>query len=96
MQLAQPHIRTTSNEVLIGRKISNGIYEVPEPTEKDVQALIERAKKLGNDDLVKVIEDPSGFGLGLYKISVSTGEKKVHSSPGILESVKRLLDDLEK
>ena len=60
VNIAQPHIRPTKEEVLIGRKITDSIYEVPEPTEKDVLELIERAKKLGNDDLVKVIEDPSG------------------------------------
>lgn len=91
IKLASAHIRPTKDEVLIGRKIANGIYQVPEPTEKDVQALIERAEKLGDPDLINVMKDPSNFGLKLFSES-----GKVHTSPGVVESVKRLLDEMEK
>jgi len=97
IELATPFIRKTDNEVLIGRKIADSIYEVPEPNEKDVQELIKRAKALNFDDgLIKCLEDVNPLtGASLYTFN-HNNEKIVRTSPGVVEAVKQLLDEIEK
>ena len=99
VKIATPYTRKTKQEVLIGKKLADSIYKVKEPTEADVQELRRRIHKLNFDTsgLMKCLETPgSNFGGGIYHISSSTGKKRVHTSPGIIEAWKRMLDDIEK
>ena len=94
IKLAKAHIRSDNN--MLGRKISDGIYQVFEPTEKDVLALINRAEKMKADpELIEWLKSTEYLSANLYQIN-SKGQKIVRTSPGLLEAAKRLLDDMEK
>lgn len=95
-KLAQGHIR--SDNGMLGKKVSDGIYQVFEPTEKDVLALIHRAELMGADpELIECLKSSDQLtGANLYKYSMSQKKDIVRTSPGLVEAVKRFLDDLEK
>ena len=98
IKIVFPYIRKTKSEVMIGKKLAEGIYQVAEPTEKDVLRLIQRAEKLGDDKLIKCLKATGGFdnnSAHLYHLN-SKGEVVVRTTPGIIKSVEMLLDDLEK
>jgi hypothetical protein len=94
-EIASPYIRPTNKEVLLGIKIADGIYQVLEPTEKEILALIKRAKKLKLDPkLIECLKNPNPqLGAQLFTYN-NNGELIVKTSPAIVESVKRLIDDL--
>lgn len=97
IKIASPHVRPTTSEVMLGKKLADGIYHLPEPSKKDVLPLIKRASKLGDDALMDYLKNPSqdGWAAKLLKKS-SDGTIRVSTSPALVESVKMLLDDLEK
>lgn len=97
VKLVSPHVRHIDKEVMIGKKLSDGIYRVKEPTAEDVEELINRAKSMDFDDeLVKYLESPTyPYESSVFYKLDDDDNKIVHTSPGIVESVKQLLDKLE-
>jgi hypothetical protein len=97
VKLVSKHVRPSEEGSMLGRKISDGIYQVLEPKEKDVLALIDKAEKLGLDPkLIECLKAPGTFiGAGLYDTN-SKGEIIVRTSPGLMEAAQRLVDDLAK
>jgi hypothetical protein len=95
MKIASKHVRPSEEGTMLGRKIADGIYQVKEPDEKDVLVLIDKIKNLGLDpELIECLKSPSLIsGAGIYKTN-SKGKTVVHTSPGMMEAAKRLIDDL--
>lgn len=85
------------DDVMLGKKLAKGIYQVCEPTEQQVLNLIARAEKLGDDKLVQCLKSENPlFGAGLYQYSTGSGKVKVKTSPGIVKAVEQMLDDVEQ
>jgi hypothetical protein len=97
VKIASKHVRHSEEGTMIGRKLADGIYQVKEPDEKDVLALIDKAKKLGLDPkLIECLKSSSVLsGARIYKIN-SKGQVVVKTSPGAMEAAKRLIYDLAK
>ena len=95
-KIVSPYIRKTNEEVLVGRKIADGVYQIKEPTEADALLLIKRAENLGDEKLVEFLKMPdSPFGARLYETSISQNKVILRTSPGIVKSLEKLLDDIE-
>lgn len=96
IKAVSPHVRKADDSVMLGEKIADGIFMLPEPNEKHVQKIIDRAKALGFDDnFIRFLQDPSWLGASLYS-EHSNGQKYVRTSPGLVESLNRMLDEFEQ
>lgn len=97
VEIVTPHVRHTTKEVMLGRKISDGIYKILEPTEKDVVEIIKTAQDLELDPkLIECLKSPDAqLGAQLYTYN-NSGKVVVRTSPAIVESVKRLINDIIK
>ena len=95
-QLAKPHIRTNTNEIMLGDKIADGVYHVAEPTKETIKPLLIKAKLLNLEpEFYEWLGHPDFMhGGGLFKIV--NGERVVHTSPGNVEALKRMLNLLEQ
>lgn len=96
IKIVTPYVRTPKSEVMIGTKLANGIYLIPDPTEQDVLRLIKRAEKLGDEKLIeclKACENPL-TSAGLYHYS--HGKPIVKTSAGQFRAAEMLIEDLER
>ena len=96
IKIVTPYVRTPKSEVMIGTKLANGIYQIPDPTEQDVLRLIKRAEKLGDEKLIeclKACENPL-TSAGLYHYS--HGKPIVKTSAGQFRAAEMLIEDLER
>ncbi len=98
IRIVTPYIRKSpKGEVMLGTKLAEGVYQIPNPTEQDVLNLIKRAKKLGDDKLIECLESTNHVvngGAGLY--SYSHGKPVVKASAGQFKAAEMLIEDLER
>ena len=98
IRIVTPYIRKSpKGEVMLGTKLAEGVYQIPNPTEQDVLNLIKRAKKLGDDKLVECLESTAHVvngGAGLYSYS-HHGKPVVKASAGQFKAAEMLIEDLE-
>ena len=99
IRIVTPYIRKSpKGEVMLGTKLAEGVYQIPNPTEQDVLNLIKRAKKLGDDKLVECLESTANVvtgGAGLYSYS-HHGKPVVKASAGQFKAAEMLIEDLER
>ena len=99
IRIVTPYIRKSpKGEVMLGTKLAEGVYQIPNPTEQDVLNLIKRAKKLGDDKLVECLESTAHVvngGAGLYSYS-HHGKPVVKASAGQFKAAEMLIEDLER
>jgi len=96
IKIATPHIRKADDSVMLGRKLADGIFSLHEPNERDVQKLVKRANDLGFDDkFIGFLESTDWLGASLYDVH-SNGQKYVHTSPGLVAALNKMLDEFEK
>ncbi|MBD5402222.1 hypothetical protein HDR58_05425, partial [bacterium] len=97
IKIVTPYVRTPKEEVMIGTKLANGIYQIPNPSEQDVLNLIKRAERLGDDKLVECLKSSDNplTSAGLYSYSKSQKKDVVKASAGQFRAVEMLIEDLE-
>ena len=99
IRIVTPYIRKSpKGEVMLGTKLAEGVYQIPNPTEQDVLNLIKRAKKLGDDKLVECLESTAHVvngGAGLYSYSHHS-KPVVKASAGQFKAAEMLIEDLER
>jgi len=90
VSLISPHTRKTKEDVMIGTKLADGIYQIEEPTEKDVQMLLEKAKKLdfANGTAYNFLKSPQGNLFDRYG--------NVRTSPACVKAIEMMLNEFEK
>ncbi|MBP3925388.1 hypothetical protein J6E39_09160 [bacterium] len=95
-KLAQPHTRANNSAVMLGDKISDGVYHIAEPTIETIKPLLIKAKQLNLEpEFYEWLGCPdfhSGAGIFIIK----NGERVVHTSPGSVESLRQMLNMFEK
>ncbi len=98
IKIVTPYIRTPKGEVMIGTKLANSIYQIPNPSEQDVLNLIKRAEKLGDNKLVECLKTPDNpkVGARLYSYSKSQGKPVAKTSAGLFRAAEMLIEDLER
>ena len=95
-KLAQPHIRANSSAVMLGNKISDGVYHIVEPTRETIKPLIIKAKLLNLEpEFYEWLGKPDFYG-GAGLFVMKNGERVVHTSPGAVEALKQMLNMFEK
>ena len=94
-KLAEPHIRHCDKEVMLGDKIADGVYSVLEPTKETIKPLIIKAKLMNlEDEFYEWLGKPDFFyGGGLF--TMQNGQRIVHTSPGCVEALRRMLNMFE-
>lgn len=96
VRLVSPHTRKAKKDVMLGKKLADGIFTLKEPDENEVSSVIARAKKLDLDDkLIKFMEKPGDWGGNLYARD-ENGKKCIRTTPGVIAAYDRMLDDFEK
>ena len=95
-KIAKPHTRPTANEVMLGDKISDGVYHVLEPTKETIKPLLIKAKLLNLEpEFYEWLGHPDFMhGGGLF--TMVNGQRVVHTSPGNVEALKRMLNLFEQ
>ena len=61
IKIVTPYIRRTKDEVLIGTKLADSIYQVREPQLEDMQKLYARAVRLKDPELMNYIAANESF-----------------------------------
>lgn len=96
-KIAKPYVRTEFGDVLPGRKIADGVALVSEPNEDDIEKIFSRAKKMNLDNsLISYLGSTNKItGADLFE-KCENGECYINSSPGVVASINKMLDELEK
>ena len=94
--LVKPHIRQNPNEIMLGNKITQGAYQVLEPTKESIKPLLIKAKMMNLEpEFYEWLGTPD-FDTGAGLFVMQNGERVVQTSPGTVEALKRMLELFEK
>lgn len=100
-KLVKPYVRKTTNpataEKMIGTKIADGVYSLPEPDSTACEKLMKRAEKI--DPYCAAVLEPKLYRKGSNARIIlfdENGKKIPKSSPGQIEAAKIWLGECEK
>ena len=95
-QLVKPHIRQSADEIMLGNKVTEGVYQIEEPTLDTIKPLLVKAKMLKLEpEFYEWLGHPDfQGGAGLF--AMNNGERVVHTSPGAVEALRQTLELIQK
>ena len=94
-KLAEPHVRYSDKAVMIGDKISDGVYSLLEPTKETLQPLMAKAKLMNLEkEFYDWLCDPDFYNGGGLCI-IQNGHRVVKTSPATVEATRQMLRIIE-